>query len=73
MAHDRALWPIKPDSQIWPLISQSLRPPAQDLLLRANYLFDPANDGVCPLLGGRRSTLRFDESQSPNESRMTRR
>jgi len=21
MAHDRALWPIKPDSQIWPLIS----------------------------------------------------
>jgi len=27
MAHDRALWPIKPGSQIWPLISQSLRPP----------------------------------------------
>ena len=47
--------------------------PVQDLLLRANYLFVPAMMASASTWGARRSTLRFDGSQSPNESRMTRR
>jgi hypothetical protein len=38
-------------------------PPAQDLLRRANYLFVSAMMASAPFWGGRRSTLRFDESQ----------
>jgi hypothetical protein len=40
-------------------------PPAQDLLLRANYLFVPAM--MASASTGGRSTLRFDESQSPTK------
>jgi hypothetical protein len=47
-------------------------PRVQDLLLSAKYLFVAAMVASA-LPGVRRSTLLFDESQSPNESRMTRR
>ena len=49
MAQDRTPWPIKPGSQIWPLISRFA--PVRDLLLRANYLFVPAMMASAP--GGR--------------------
>jgi hypothetical protein len=37
MAQDRAPWPIKPGSQIWPLVSRFAL--VRDLLLCAKHLF----------------------------------
>ena len=48
MAHDRAPWPIKPGSQIWPLISRFA--PRAEFVAPRQLLVLSCHDGVCPRL-----------------------